>query len=57
MINRTLKYLKNIKFNSLLSKTIIRENKKKNLIIQNQVIRRHMIKQYIRHYKTIYKTL
>jgi hypothetical protein len=48
MINRTLQYLKNIKFNSLLSKTIIRENKKKNSIIQNQVIRQH---------KTIYKTL
>jgi hypothetical protein len=50
------KGVKNIKFNSLLNKTIIRENKKKNSIIQNQVIRRHMIKQYIRHYKTIYKT-
>jgi hypothetical protein len=32
------KGVKNIKFNSLLNKTIIRENKKKNSIIQNQVI-------------------
>jgi hypothetical protein len=38
MMNRALHFLKNIKFNSLLNKTIIRENKKKNSIIQNQVI-------------------
>jgi hypothetical protein len=48
MMNRTLHFLKKLKFNSSLNKTIIRENKKKNSIIQNQVITKQIIaKQFI----------
>ena len=37
------KGVKKLKFNSLLSKMIIHENKKKNSIIQNQVITKQFI--------------
>lgn len=36
MMNRTLQYFKNIKFNPLVNKTIAAEGKKKNVIIANK---------------------